>query len=60
VYTVGVGVYIGMGILCSILGMVILFVFISLVKVCVFMWDRYMYSVYVYGVLYRYVYMWSY
>lgn len=32
-YTVGVGVYIGMGILCTIVGGVILFVFISLIKV---------------------------
>ena len=33
VYTVGVGVYIGMGTLCTIVDVVILFVFISLIKV---------------------------
>lgn len=36
-YTVGVGVYIGMGILCTIVSGVILFVFIVLIRVCVFM-----------------------
>lgn len=34
VYTVGVGVYIGMDMLCTIVSGVILFVFIGLVKVC--------------------------
>ena len=34
VYTVGVGVYIDMGTLCTIVDVVILFVFISLIKVC--------------------------
>ena len=34
VYTVGVGVYIVMCMLCTIVGGVILFVFIGLVKVC--------------------------
>ena len=34
VYTVGVGVYIGMVILCTIVSGVILFVFIVLIRVC--------------------------
>jgi hypothetical protein len=33
-YTVGVGVYIGMGMLCTIVSGGILFVFIGLIKVC--------------------------
>jgi len=56
-YKVVVGVYIGMGILCTIVSGVILFVFIVLIRVCVFMWGRYLYSVYMYDVLYMYRYM---